>query len=145
MLAKDGVMVTYGGMARMPASVPTGALIFKNISARGFWLSRWLADEKAAAAAEAAEAAAAAAAAGGEEGKEAGDDYCGSASNQQRTPRRIRLMTDELCGLVRDGKLRMPAREVRLEDVVTALTSPPKVGGRKLLIRFFPGGGGEEE
>lgn len=123
-------MVTYGGMARLPAAVPTGALIFKNISARGFWLSRWLADEKKAAdAAEAAEATEATAITL----TKAAADAVGGA---KRTPRRIREMTDELCGLVRDGKLRMPAREVLLEDVVSALASPPEVGRRKLLIRF---------
>ena len=40
-LAENGVMVTYGGMARAPAHVPTGAAIFKNVTARGFWLTRW--------------------------------------------------------------------------------------------------------
>jgi trans-2-enoyl-CoA reductase len=40
-LCEDGVMVTYGGMARVPAYVPTGSAIFKNVTARGFWLSRW--------------------------------------------------------------------------------------------------------
>ena len=54
MLSENGVIVTYGGMARQPVSVPTGTLIFKNIAARGFWLSKWLAKEKAAAAAAAA-------------------------------------------------------------------------------------------
>lgn len=34
-------MVTYGGMSRKPVCVPTGRLIFNDISLRGFWLSRW--------------------------------------------------------------------------------------------------------
>lgn len=34
-------MVTYGGMSRKPVAVPTGRLIFNDISLRGFWLSRW--------------------------------------------------------------------------------------------------------
>ena len=125
MLAKDGVVVTYGGMARQPANVPTGALIFKNISARGFWLTRWLADEKKKTAKSAATA-------------EAANDR--TSASIPRTPRRIREMTDELFGLVREGKLRMPAREVGLDDVVTALAEPAKVGGRKVLIRLTSGG-----
>lgn len=34
-------MVTYGGMSRKPVAIPTGRLIFNDISIRGFWLSRW--------------------------------------------------------------------------------------------------------
>jgi hypothetical protein len=34
-------MVTYGGMSRKPVCIPTGRLIFNDISLRGFWLSRW--------------------------------------------------------------------------------------------------------
>jgi len=41
-LLKDGSsMVTYGGMSRKPVCVPTGRLIFNDVSLRGFWLSRW--------------------------------------------------------------------------------------------------------
>uniref|UniRef100_A0A7R9EPV4 Enoyl-[acyl-carrier-protein] reductase, mitochondrial n=1 Tax=Timema bartmani TaxID=61472 RepID=A0A7R9EPV4_9NEOP len=40
-LDHKGVMVTYGGMSREPVTLPTSALIFKDISARGFWMSRW--------------------------------------------------------------------------------------------------------
>lgn len=41
-LLRDGSsMVTYGGMSRKPVCVPTGRLIFNDISLRGFWLSRW--------------------------------------------------------------------------------------------------------
>jgi trans-2-enoyl-CoA reductase len=35
-------MVTYGGMSRKPVTVPTSALIFKNIQLKGFWLTKWL-------------------------------------------------------------------------------------------------------
>ncbi|KAI9583311.1 enoyl-[acyl-carrier-protein] reductase, mitochondrial-like [Glossina fuscipes] len=40
-LDDKGVMVTYGGMAREPIAVATAALIFKDISHRGFWITRW--------------------------------------------------------------------------------------------------------
>uniref|UniRef100_A0A1A9UCU8 Enoyl-[acyl-carrier-protein] reductase, mitochondrial n=1 Tax=Glossina austeni TaxID=7395 RepID=A0A1A9UCU8_GLOAU len=40
-LDDKGVMVTYGGMAREPIAVATAALIFKDISFRGFWMTRW--------------------------------------------------------------------------------------------------------
>jgi hypothetical protein len=34
-----GVIVTYGGLSMKPVSIPTGLFIFKDIQARGFWLS----------------------------------------------------------------------------------------------------------
>jgi len=34
-------MVTYGGMSREPVTIPTSALIFKNLTAHGFWMTRW--------------------------------------------------------------------------------------------------------
>jgi len=40
-LSNNGVMVTYGGMSRKPILVPTGALIFNNLTFRGFWMTRW--------------------------------------------------------------------------------------------------------
>ncbi|CAH2092912.1 unnamed protein product [Euphydryas editha] len=44
-LEKSGVMVTYGAMSREPISIPNAALIFKNISFHGFWMTAW--NEKA--------------------------------------------------------------------------------------------------
>ncbi|KAL5288361.1 MECR family protein [Megaselia abdita] len=39
---EDGcTMVTYGGMSRQPVTVPTAALIFKDIRFKGFWMTRW--------------------------------------------------------------------------------------------------------
>lgn len=40
-LDDKGVMVTYGAMSREPVVAPNAALIFKDISFRGFWMSRW--------------------------------------------------------------------------------------------------------
>lgn len=40
-LGDKGVMVTYGAMSREPVTAPNAALIFKDISFRGFWMSRW--------------------------------------------------------------------------------------------------------
>ncbi|KAK9883105.1 hypothetical protein WA026_001304 [Henosepilachna vigintioctopunctata] len=40
-LDNNGTMVTYGGMSREPVTVPTSALIFKDVKIRGFWLTRW--------------------------------------------------------------------------------------------------------
>lgn len=42
LLAPGGTMVTYGGMSRKPVTVPTSALIFKDVQLRGFWLTKWL-------------------------------------------------------------------------------------------------------
>ena len=41
-LAPGGTMVTYGGMSRQPVTIPTSALIFKDIKLRGFWMSKWI-------------------------------------------------------------------------------------------------------
>lgn len=35
-------MVTIGGMSKKPILVPTGALIFKDLTFRGFWMTRWI-------------------------------------------------------------------------------------------------------
>ncbi|KZC05560.1 putative trans-2-enoyl-CoA reductase, mitochondrial [Dufourea novaeangliae] len=40
-LAHGGIMVTYGGMSREPITVPTSALIFKDITLKGFWMTAW--------------------------------------------------------------------------------------------------------
>ncbi|PRP83811.1 hypothetical protein PROFUN_08926 [Planoprotostelium fungivorum] len=40
-LAPNGTLVTYGGMSRKPAVVPTSLFIFKNIQHKGFWLTKW--------------------------------------------------------------------------------------------------------
>ncbi|KAL0129716.1 hypothetical protein PUN28_001761 [Cardiocondyla obscurior] len=40
-LDHSGTMVTYGGMSREPLTVPIAALIFKNISVKGFWMTAW--------------------------------------------------------------------------------------------------------
>ncbi|KAK9507153.1 hypothetical protein O3M35_007066 [Rhynocoris fuscipes] len=40
-LSQKGVVVTYGGMSREPVIIPTSLLIFKDISAKGFWMTRW--------------------------------------------------------------------------------------------------------
>ncbi len=40
-LASGGVHVTYGAMGRVPTKIPAGLLIFKDITFRGFWVTRW--------------------------------------------------------------------------------------------------------
>jgi trans-2-enoyl-CoA reductase len=40
-LGEGGSMVTYGGMAKQPVSLPVGLLIFKDVRFVGFWLSKW--------------------------------------------------------------------------------------------------------
>lgn len=46
-LAKDGTMVTYGGMSNKPIVVPSSLLLFKNIKLRGFSLSQWVQEHSA--------------------------------------------------------------------------------------------------
>ncbi|XP_060703274.1 enoyl-[acyl-carrier-protein] reductase, mitochondrial-like isoform X1 [Hemiscyllium ocellatum] len=43
-LVKGGTMVTYGGMAKQPITVPASALIFKNVKIQGFWMTQWKQD-----------------------------------------------------------------------------------------------------
>lgn len=40
-LAPGGVHVTYGAMGREALKIPNSLLIFKNITFRGFWVSKW--------------------------------------------------------------------------------------------------------
>ncbi|XP_044589428.1 enoyl-[acyl-carrier-protein] reductase, mitochondrial [Cotesia glomerata] len=40
-LKAEGTIVTYGAMSREPLTVPASALIFKNISIKGFWMTAW--------------------------------------------------------------------------------------------------------
>jgi NADPH:quinone reductase-like Zn-dependent oxidoreductase len=42
LLAEGGTLVTYGGMAKEPFTLSTGALIFRDLQAHGFWITRWL-------------------------------------------------------------------------------------------------------
>ena len=42
LLGPGGSLVTYGAMARKPLKVPNGLLIFKGLTLRGYWMSRWL-------------------------------------------------------------------------------------------------------
>lgn len=41
LLGAGGTHVTYGGMSKQGVTVSTSALVFKNITLRGFWLSQW--------------------------------------------------------------------------------------------------------
>ena len=34
-------MVTYGGMSRDPVTMPTSVFIFKDITLKGYWQTRW--------------------------------------------------------------------------------------------------------
>ncbi|XP_037310487.2 enoyl-[acyl-carrier-protein] reductase, mitochondrial [Pungitius pungitius] len=43
-LQYGGSMVTYGGMAKQPVTVPVSALIFKDVKVRGFWVTQWKRD-----------------------------------------------------------------------------------------------------
>jgi len=40
-LGTGGTMVTYGATSRKHVTIPTSHLLFKELSIRGFWLSRW--------------------------------------------------------------------------------------------------------
>ncbi|XRB20307.1 enoyl-[acyl-carrier-protein] reductase [Pseudoscourfieldia marina] len=40
-LADSGTHVVYGGMSRKPVTVGAGSLIFRDVSVRGFWMTRW--------------------------------------------------------------------------------------------------------
>mmetsp|Transcript_29361 Transcript_29361/g.38625 ORF Transcript_29361/g.38625 Transcript_29361/m.38625 type:complete len:369 (-) Transcript_29361:145-1251(-) len=40
-LAPHGTLVTYGGMSKAPVALPSSALMYNDITAKGFWMSRW--------------------------------------------------------------------------------------------------------
>ena len=44
-LAENGSHVTIGAMQFEPVRFPTGALIFKNITLRGFWMDKWFREQ----------------------------------------------------------------------------------------------------
>lgn len=42
-LLRDGAThVTYGAMGRRPVTVPNGLLIFRDVSVRGLWITKWI-------------------------------------------------------------------------------------------------------
>lgn len=41
LLKENGVFVTYGGMSKQPITASTGSFIFKNLTYRGFWITKW--------------------------------------------------------------------------------------------------------
>ncbi|KAM8796069.1 enoyl-[acyl-carrier-protein] reductase, mitochondrial [Eudromia elegans] len=44
-LRPGGTMVTYGGMAKQPVTVPVSAFIFRDVKLRGFWMTQWKKDQ----------------------------------------------------------------------------------------------------
>jgi trans-2-enoyl-CoA reductase len=40
-LDDGGILVSYGGMSREPVVIPSSLFIFKDLSLRGFWLTKW--------------------------------------------------------------------------------------------------------
>jgi trans-2-enoyl-CoA reductase len=41
LLAEDAYIITYGAMARKPLILPATPLLFKGLTAKGFWVSKW--------------------------------------------------------------------------------------------------------
>ena len=41
LLGNNAHLVSYGAMSKQPLSLPTSFFIFKNLTAHGFWQSRW--------------------------------------------------------------------------------------------------------
>ncbi|XP_042345130.1 enoyl-[acyl-carrier-protein] reductase, mitochondrial [Plectropomus leopardus] len=99
-LQYGGSMVTYGGMAKQPVTVPVSALIFKDVKVRGFWVTQWKRDHSS-------------------------------------DGRAFRAMLDELCHLIRQGKLTAPAcSEVGLQAYSRALDAAmqPFTSAKQVLI-----------
>jgi len=40
-LGQGGTLVSYGAMSREPVTLPTSLFIFKDLTLRGFWMTRW--------------------------------------------------------------------------------------------------------
>ncbi|XP_014055905.1 enoyl-[acyl-carrier-protein] reductase, mitochondrial isoform X3 [Salmo salar] len=95
-----GSMVTYGGMAKQPVTVPVSALIFKNVKVKGFWVTQW-------------------------------------KRTHSQDEGALRGMLDELCSLIRQGKLTAPAcSEVGLQDFRKALDTAmqPFTSAKQVLV-----------
>uniref|UniRef100_A0A3Q4AII6 Alcohol dehydrogenase-like C-terminal domain-containing protein n=1 Tax=Mola mola TaxID=94237 RepID=A0A3Q4AII6_MOLML len=95
-----GSMVTYGGMAKQPVTIPVSALIFKDVKVLGFWVTQWKKDH----------------------------------SNDGRA---FGAMLDELCSLIRQGKLTAPpCIELDLQDYNKALSAAmqPFTSAKQVLI-----------
>lgn len=45
-MSEGGTVVSYGAMSKQPVVLPTGLLIFKDLSFKGFWLSKWASADK---------------------------------------------------------------------------------------------------
>lgn len=93
-------MVTYGGMAKQPVTVPVSALIFKDVKVLGFWVTQWKRDHK----------------------------HDGEA---------LRVMLEELCTLIRAGKLSVPScTEVSMKDFHKALDNAmkPYISSKQILV-----------
>ena len=118
-LAENGVMVTYGGMARAPAHVPTGAAIFKNVTARGFWLTRWSEEARLAE----------------REKKSDSEDDASAALAQKKKLGARGVMFRALFGMVDRGELTMPTRAVGFRGFLNALNAREgKVGEGKMAL-----------
>ncbi|XP_041963654.1 enoyl-[acyl-carrier-protein] reductase, mitochondrial [Alosa sapidissima] len=99
-LQNGGTMVTYGGMAKQPVTVPVSALIFKDVKIRGFWVTQW-------------------------------------KRNYSQDEGAMRAMLDELCSLIRAGKLSAPAcAEHSLQDFHKALDAAmqPYTSAKQVLV-----------
>ena len=120
-LAENGVMVTYGGMARAPAHVPTGAAIFKNVTARGFWLTRWSEEARLA-----------------EREKKSDSEDDASAAYVFARKKKLGargVMFRALFGMVDRGELTMPTRAVGFRGFLNALNAREgKVGEGKMAL-----------
>uniref|UniRef100_A0A8C7VIJ2 Enoyl-[acyl-carrier-protein] reductase, mitochondrial n=1 Tax=Oncorhynchus mykiss TaxID=8022 RepID=A0A8C7VIJ2_ONCMY len=93
-----GSVVTYGGMAKQPITVPVSALIFKNV--QGFWVTQW-------------------------------------KITHSRNEGVLQGLLDELCSLIRQGKLTAPAcSEVGLQDFRQALDTAmqPFISAKQVLV-----------
>ena len=118
-LAENGVMVTYGGMARAPAHVPTGAAIFKNVTARGFWLTRWSEEARLAE----------------REKKSDSEDDASAAYARKKKLGARGVMFRALFGMVDRGELTMPTRAVGFRGFLNALNAREgKVGEGKMAL-----------
>lgn len=125
MLAKDGVVVTYGGMSKQPVGVPTGSAIFKNVSARGFWLTRWLEDRRM------------------EEETAVNTDpsvrpwahgaFMAPPDSAYARGERA-AMGNECERLIRAGALNLPTRRVGLEEACEVIGTGVSVGAGKTMI-----------
>lgn len=134
LLGDSAHLVSYGAMSKQPLSLPTSLFIFKNLTAHGFWQSRWYLDKP----------------------REEREQVMETLIDLMRTGR-VRLTNISSWAVLTDSssQFKEPLHEIvtisargsdeaatlKVRDVITKLSSGH--GGKKILLKLDSEGGEE--